>query len=86
MKIITRTPYRRLGKSVVIFPDLSIDPNMTVKELFGPSGHIRVSVERIVDNQVELGFIAPAAISVLKEEAIEPVANVLEVDEITIAS
>jgi len=71
--------------SVVIFPDLSVDPNMTIKELFGPSGHIRVSVERITDNQVDLGFTMPAAISVIREELLEPVVNVEKIENIVMS-
>jgi len=75
MKIITRSTHKNMDNSVIIFPDLTVNPDMTVKELFGPSGLICVSVEQVDRDQVKLGFNLPSAISLLEGEVIEPVTN-----------
>lgn len=54
---------------------------MTVREIFGFSGLIRVSIEQVDGDQVKLGFNVPAAISLLKGEVVEPLTNSVRIEK-----
>lgn len=55
-----------------IYLDLgeSVDPEMTVKKLFA-EGPIEILVSEIRGNQVRLGFAAPKALDVYRDELVE---------------
>lgn len=58
---------RRVGESIFIFPSDKLDPNTTIKELFG-SEPIRITLTRVNGNQSRLGIVAPDDLTIAREE------------------
>ena len=63
MLIITR----RVGENFLLFPDASLDPHMTVAELFA-SGPLEIGVLGVKGNQVRVGIDAPTSIHIIRRE------------------
>lgn len=76
MFYITRSPDKSPGKSIVLYPDANIDPNMTVAEFFADGGFIQISVEDVdrEENRVELGIEVPPQFTVVRDELMALVA------------
>lgn len=60
---------RKSGESILIYPNESIHPDMTVAELFS-NGPIRVSVKAKGDSSVKLAIDAPMSMKILRHELI----------------
>jgi sRNA-binding carbon storage regulator CsrA len=58
---------RKSGESILIFPDETLDPEMTIKDLFS-NGPIRISVKCRQKTAVKLAICAPNNIKVLRKE------------------
>ena len=58
---------RRDSESVIIRPDLDLDPAMTVADLFR-DGPLEVRVVAIEGQQVRLGIEAPKALNIVRDE------------------
>jgi sRNA-binding carbon storage regulator CsrA len=58
---------RRVGESVLIFPADTLDPHMTVAQLF-ESGPIRLTLTRVNGNQARVGIVAPESLTIAREE------------------
>ena len=60
---------RKDGESILIYPSLDVDPDMTVKELFSLPIRIKVYSNQ---NETKVCIEAPRTLNVTKEE-LEPV-------------
>ena len=58
---------RRVSESIFIFPSNELSPETTVSELFG-DGPIRLTLTRINGNQARIGIVAPAMLTIAREE------------------
>ena len=58
---------RRVSESIFIFPSDELSPETTVSELFG-DGQIRLTLTRINGNQARIGIVAPATLTIAREE------------------
>lgn len=65
MLILSRKP----SESFLMFPDDSVSPDMTVRELFA-HGPIEVMVTEHIYGQVRIGVNAPQSIKVLRSELV----------------
>jgi len=66
MLIVTRRP----GESIFIDLSESIDPDMTVGELFA-DGPINITILGVKGNQVRVGTDASDRLTILREELVE---------------
>ncbi|HED18044.1 MAG TPA: carbon storage regulator [Gammaproteobacteria bacterium] len=58
---------RRVGESILIFPSDELSPGTLVSALFG-DGPIQVTLTRTNGNQARIGIVAPAALTIAREE------------------
>lgn len=58
---------RRNGESFVLYPATTLDPHMTVAELFA-DGPIEITVTEMKPHQVRIGIEAPPKILVFRSE------------------
>lgn len=58
---------RRDSEAVIIRPDVDLDPNMTVADLFR-DGPLKVRVVAIEGRQVRLGIDTPKALNIVRDE------------------
>ncbi len=58
---------RRIDESLIIDLSDSVDPNMTVGELFA-GGSIEITVVGVYGLQARIGIAAPGALDILREE------------------
>ena len=63
MLIITR----RIGETFLLYPDASLDPRMTVAELFA-AGPLEIGVFGIKGSQARIGIDAPTSFHVVRRE------------------
>lgn len=63
---------RRAGESLIIRPSKSLDPDMTVGELFS-NGPLTVTIMRLHGHQIRIGVSAPDALNVIRSELLVPV-------------
>ena len=61
---------RRDGESMKIFPARSVDPNMTVQELFA-DGPILIKIQTRNPKRAKIVIDAPAALMVARSELVE---------------
>ena len=57
----------RVGEIFLLLPDASLDPHMTVGELFA-SGPLEIGVLGVKGSQVRVGINAPTSIHIIRRE------------------
>ncbi len=58
---------RRVGESVFIFPSDKLSPDTPISALFR-DGPIQLTLTRINGNQARIGIVAPATLTIAREE------------------
>ena len=58
---------RRVGESVFIFPSDQLSPDTPISAIFG-DGPIQLTLTRINGNQARIGIVAPATLTIAREE------------------
>jgi len=64
---------RREGETILVYPSLDVDPQMTVAELF-KDGPIRIGIDKIKATQAKVLIQAPKTLEIVREE-IAPIAS-----------
>ena len=58
---------RRIGESIFIFPSDELSLDILISELFR-DGLIQLTLTRINGNQARIGIVAPATLTIAREE------------------
>ena len=58
---------RRINESIFIFPSENLSPDTPISEVFR-DGTIQLTLTRINGNQARIGIVAPATLTIAREE------------------
>ena len=58
---------RRINESIFIFPSEDLPPDTPISEVFR-DGTIQLTLTRINGNQARIGIVAPATLTIAREE------------------
>ncbi|GMQ83712.1 MAG: hypothetical protein BMS9Abin06_0450 [Gammaproteobacteria bacterium] len=58
---------RRIGESIFIFPSDELSPDTPISTVFR-NGPVQLTLTRINGNQARIGIVAPATLTIAREE------------------